>query len=78
MNNPVAGNIRLQVAAERTGRLELVLIDLPGKEILRHSATVNNGINQLDIAVPAACSRGVYLLQVQTEQVRKTLKVMIQ
>ena len=78
MNNPVTGNIRLQVAAERTGRLELVLIDLPGKEILRHSTTVNNGINQLNVTVPAACSRGVYLLQVQTEQLRKTLKVMIQ
>jgi hypothetical protein len=76
--NPVTGNIPLQVAAEKTGNLQLALIDLSGRELLRYTITVNNGINQLTIPLPAGCNKGMYILQAQTPQVHAIIKLMIE
>lgn len=78
MNNPVAGSIQLQVAADNTGSLQLILVDLLGKELLRQSINVNKGINQVNILVPPACSNGIYLLEVQNGQLTKTMKIRVQ
>ncbi|MEP6749528.1 MAG: T9SS type A sorting domain-containing protein [Bacteroidota bacterium] len=77
LNNPVAANIPLQAAVQKAENLQLVLLDLSGKELLKQAILVQAGINQLSIAVPPNCSKGVYLLQVKSQQLNATMRVMI-
>ena len=77
MNNPVTGNIPLQVAVEKTATLKLVLIDPSGKELLHQAMVIQTGINQLTITIPPGCSSGMYILRAETGQLNKTMRIML-
>jgi hypothetical protein len=48
-----------------------------GKNVLQQQVNVNEGINQLSIALPAGCSNGIYILRVETGNVKRSLRVLI-
>ncbi len=77
ISNPVADNISLLVTNEKAGSLQLTLIDLAGKEWLRYNTGINNGTHQLNIPLPAGCSKGMYLLRVQAGNLNKTIKLLV-
>ncbi len=77
MNNPVSSTISLQVTIENAANLQLTLTDIAGKKILQQQVATNTGVNQLNIGLPANCSKGIYLLQATTEQVSKTMRIMV-
>ena len=77
LNNPITSNIALQAAVQKTENLQLVLVDLSGKQLLKQTISVQAGINQLSIVIPPSCSKGVYLLQVTSQQLNATMRIMI-
>ncbi len=77
MNNPVTGNIPLQIAVEKSANLKLSLVDLSGKELMHQTIVIQGGINQLNIALPPGYSNGLYILHAETGQVNKTMRLML-
>ena len=77
LSNPVTGTITLQVGIGNTTNMHVVLMDLSGKELLHQNYTMQAGTNQLNIAVPASCSKGIYILRAEAGQLNKTIRVMI-
>jgi hypothetical protein len=53
------------------------MVDVSGKNILQQQMNINEGINQFNIALPAGCSNGIYILRVETGNVRRSLRVVI-
>jgi photosystem II stability/assembly factor-like uncharacterized protein len=77
VNNPVAGNIPLQASVEKAENLQLSLMDLSGKQLLKQTISVQAGINQLNVALPSTCNKAVYLLQVVSAQLNSTMRIMV-
>jgi photosystem II stability/assembly factor-like uncharacterized protein len=78
LGNPVKNNTMvLQATMPVAGVLSLNMVDVSGKNILQQLANVNEGVNQLNIALPAGCSDGIYILRVETGNVRRSLRVMV-
>ncbi len=77
LNNPVTGNIPLQIVAEKSGTLNMVLTDLSGKKITAHQVQVNAGTTQLQISIPPGCSNGIYIIQADLGVLHKTMRVLL-
>jgi hypothetical protein len=78
LGNPVKNNTMvLQATMPVAGIIHLNMVDVSGKNILQQQMNINEGINQFNIALPAGCSNGIYILRVETGNVRRSLRVVI-
>ena len=77
LQNPVAGNtMHLRATVQEQGTLSIAVNDLAGHRMMQQTVTVNAGINEINIPVPANCTRGIYVLRVEGLGIKKNLRVM--
>ncbi len=76
--NPVTGNIiPLQVTTQVADKLQLMVSDMSGKQILLQEILVVPGTNQLSISLPPGTTRGLYMVQVRGDFIKRNLRVVI-
>ena len=74
--NPSSNFVNLEFNSPTDAQIELVLINLQGKEIQRSSRSLVNGDNQLRVDV-SSLPEGVYLLRVQSGNTLSTTKIKV-
>ena len=77
LGNPVTTNITLQATVLKADQLQLTLVDLSGKIVLKQQSFVNTGVNQLHIPLPASCNSGTYVLQLRSNEVNKNINIVV-
>ncbi len=77
LKNPVTDVIKIQAVVQDAGVIHIVLSDLTGKSYLSSGLIVNSGINQFNIPVPQICAKGIYILKVEGQSIKKNLRVMV-
>ncbi|MEP7229976.1 MAG: hypothetical protein ABI691_06975 [Ginsengibacter sp.] len=77
LKNPVTDVIKIQAVVQDAGVLHIMLSDLTGKSYLSSGLIVNSGINQFNIPVPQTCAKGIYILKVEGQSIKKNLRVMV-
>jgi hypothetical protein len=71
--NPVMDHFRLTIRSSKAQRLQMLITDINGKTIKNNSVYLATGEN-IKIEDVSALSKGIYLLQLQTEDWNETLK----
>jgi hypothetical protein len=75
LKNPIDNILLLEATTTTAGRWQLLLTDLNGKKIMEQALPVNTGTNMLSIALPPNMARGIYLLQVEGENMKRSFRV---
>jgi hypothetical protein len=73
-SNPVKATLQAKFYTDRTGLIQLPLIDMLGRVVLKTGITVTQGYNNLSIPVPSLRT-GVYILSVADETLGRQLQV---
>ncbi len=63
--NPFLDQIRLNVEGEKPGSLDLMLMDIQGKEVAQTSVRIRSGVQEVAWKVPFSLPTGIYILNVQ-------------
>ena len=77
IENPVSNVIRLRTEEQEEIPVQLSITDLTGKRYLFQKATVPVGIGQLNIPVPVACAKGIYILKIEGENMKKSFRLAV-
>ena len=76
---PFDDYIQIEMETEDSGDLQVTLWDITGRKVADlGQVTVNTGANQFKISVPQQIVGGLYMLNIQGEQMNLTKKVMKQ
>ncbi|MFT3912058.1 MAG: hypothetical protein QM737_21715 [Ferruginibacter sp.] len=77
LQNPVAGNtMHLRATVQEPGTLSFAVNDLAGHKMMQQTVNVNAGTNEINIPVPANCTRGIYVLRAEGLGIKKSIRVM--
>jgi photosystem II stability/assembly factor-like uncharacterized protein len=77
LKNPVINNIiELKITSSNADQLQFSLTGMDGKKVMLRQLAVVAGVNQLNIAWPAAAAKGIYTLQVQGKNLNKLVKLL--
>jgi len=74
--NPVTASIHLQVTVPLADKLQITLTDLSGRQQAQQVMNVSTGITQFEIPLPASAVAGVYVLRINGNQIKKSLRVL--
>jgi hypothetical protein len=75
LENPVKDKAILQVKISSADKLDIRLMGLSGNTLDRHVVSVQKGINQFSIPLPANVAVGNYILQVNGKEINATLRI---
>ncbi|RYY54892.1 MAG: T9SS type A sorting domain-containing protein [Chitinophagaceae bacterium] len=78
VNNPARDVIRVAITTPQTGLYTFQLTDLGGRVLHRATRSVQTGTSTIEIRPAARPGRGLYLLNVETESAKTTLKVVVE
>ncbi len=74
--NPSNGDFRVSVNSVLGGKMQLRLIDIAGKEVYNTTRNISSGNN--NIAVDANLAKGIYVLEVLTDNNTQTTRVVVE
>ena len=74
--NPASDHISVEVAV--SGSLSISLYDMTGRQVLELYRSQENEKEKIVCRLPGEMARGVYLLQVETEKGRETVRLLVE
>ena len=70
--NPFSDNVQVDFSLAQSGKAELSVYDMLGREVIRYGSILENGTHSFLISLP----KGIYTLQLQTEAGMQTARLL--
>jgi hypothetical protein len=72
--NPVANNIKLQIASPVTDKAAISITDISGRQLYRNSIVIHQGTNSFEINNDGSFVNGTYFISIFSTQKTQTIK----
>jgi hypothetical protein len=65
--NPFNNNLYFDITSKESSKIEVTLIDMSGKPVIRKNFLISSGINSLSIDNTSGIAQGVYTLKIENK-----------
>lgn len=65
--NPFNNNLYFDITSKESSKIEVTLIDMSGKPVIRKNFLISSGVNSLSIDNTSAIAQGVYTLKIENK-----------